>query len=118
MASAGGGHKVRPMENPRIPVHAYSFATVTGRIAVDHAKCPGCQTKGCVGACAPKILKIEDGKPVLAISEAEAKKGKCTECLACEIYCSYHERQAIVIDLPIPGLKEYRDRILGEKIPE
>jgi succinyl-CoA synthetase beta subunit len=117
VASSGGVHEVRPMEAPRIPDQAYTFATVTGRIAFDHAKCPGCPSKGCLGACAPKILKLEDGKPVLAVSDAEAKKGKCTECLACEIYCTYHERQAIVIDLPIPGLKEYRDRILGVKIP-
>ena len=64
----------------------------------------------------PRILKLEEGKPVLAISSEEAKKGKCTECLACEIFCRFHEQDAITIHLPIPGLKEYRERII--KNPE
>jgi hypothetical protein len=48
----------------------------------------------------------------LAVSADEAKKGKCTECLACEIYCRFHEKDAISIILPIPGLREYRDKII------
>ena len=42
--------------------------------------------------------------PVLAISREEAKKGKCTECLACELACEFQGNGAIFIDLPIPGL--------------
>ena len=67
-----------------------------------------CSSKGCVGACSPKILKLEGDGPVLAIPPEDARKGKCTECLACEIFCRYHERDAILIHLPIPGLAEYR----------
>jgi hypothetical protein len=59
-------------------------------------------------------LKLEDGKPVLSVSREEAKKGKCTESLACEIFCTFHEKDAIFIHLPIPGLKEYRENI-GKK---
>jgi len=114
IAEDGGlAHEVRPIEEPRIPTSAYSFPTLTGRVSFDHSQCLHCASKGCVGACAPKILKIDsEGRPVLAIPEAEAKKGKCTECLACEIYCRFHEKQAIFIQLPIPGLKEYRDGII------
>jgi hypothetical protein len=55
-------------------------------------------------------LKLEDELPVLAVSRDEAKKGKCTECLACEIFCTFHEQDAIVIHLPIPELREYREK--------
>jgi hypothetical protein len=55
---------------------------------------------------------------VLAIPAEEAKKGKCTECLACEIYCKFHELDAIVAHLPIPGLKEYREKIIAEAAAE
>ena len=115
MIKEGGGavHEVKPMAEPMIPTSAYSFATITGRVNFDHSQCLHCASKGCVEACGPKILKIDDeGRPVLAIPAAEAKKGKCTECLACEIHCTFKEKQAITIELPIPGLKEYRDRIL------
>ena len=53
----------------------------------------------------PQILKEnEDGLPVLAIEEADAKKGKCTECLACEVECWFHGNRGGHIDLPIEGL--------------
>lgn len=105
-------HAVKPAVETSIPADAYIFDTLTGRLSIDHRKCPACRTKGCVGACAPRILKLENEKPVLAISREDAKKGKCTECLACEIFCTYHEQKAIYIELPIPGLKEYREQIL------
>jgi succinyl-CoA synthetase beta subunit len=107
-------HEVRPMAEIPVPAGAYVFETLTGRLSFDHRKCPDCRTKGCVPACQPKILKLEDGKPVLAITADEAKKGKCTECLACEIYCRFHELDAIVVHLPIPGLGEYRERVIAE----
>ena len=110
--SGGAGHIVRPMTEPNLPAGAYAFTTLTGKIHFDHARCASCASKGCVPACAPKILMLdEDRRPVLAISPEDARKGKCTECLACEIYCKYHERDAILIDLPIPGLAEYRAKL-------
>lgn len=108
-------HKVRPIQEREIKDSAYSFKTVTGEIRIDHEKCGQCVTKGCVEACSPGILKIENEKPVLSISREEAEKGKCTECLACEIFCTYHEQDAIVIRLPIPGLKEYREKVIKEQ---
>lgn len=105
-------YEVRPICDPVVPAEAYAFETFTGEIFIDHSKCPNCQTKGCVEACKAEILKIDRGRAVLAVSGNEAKKGKCTECLACEIYCKFHEQDAIIIHLPIPGLKEYREKIL------
>ncbi|MDH4258113.1 MAG: hypothetical protein OEV50_04815, partial [Candidatus Aminicenantes bacterium] len=86
--------------------------TMTGRIFLDHQKCENCRTKGCIEACRAQILKLEEGKPVLSIPMVEARKGKCTECLACEIFCKFHEQDAVTIYLPIPGLKEYRDKLV------
>lgn len=107
-------HVVNPTQDPSLPQEAYAFETFTGQLFIDHRKCAGCRSKGCVDVCAPKILKLDEGKPILSISREEAKRGKCTECLACEIFCLFHEQEAIVIHLPIPGLKEYRDRIIGQ----
>ena len=107
-------HEVRPLVEPAAPPNAYAFDSLTGRLSFDHAKCPGCRTKGCVAACAPGILKLEAGLPVLAIPPEDAKKGKCTECLACEIFCKFHELDAIIVHLPIPGLKEYREKVIAE----
>jgi succinyl-CoA synthetase beta subunit len=111
--AAGAIHTVRPLDEPKAPAEAYAFDTMTGRLSIDHSQCGACRTKGCVEACAPRILKLEAERPVLAIPAVEAKKGKCTECLACEIYCKFHEQDAIFIHLPIPGLKEYRDKVIS-----
>jgi succinyl-CoA synthetase beta subunit len=106
-------HEVRPFSDISPPEKAYVFETFTGRISLDHSKCPGCRTKGCVEACAYNVLKLEEGKPVLAIAAEEAKRGKCTECLACEIFCTFHGLDAIIIHLPIPGLEKYREGIIS-----
>jgi succinyl-CoA synthetase beta subunit len=96
-----------PISNPDAPKQPYSFRTLTGRWTVDHAKCSTCDSKPCVSACHPNILELKDGKVVLDITEEEAQKGRCTECLACEITCWHEANQAIRIDLPIEGLHEY-----------
>ena len=44
---------------------------------------------------------------VLNITKEEAARGRCIECLACEIACWASHKKAINIELPIPGLDEY-----------
>ena len=105
-------YEVRPFPEPDFPDAWYSFATMTGAVHIDHDKCSSCASRGCIEACAPNILKLENDRPVLAVSEEEAGKGKCTECLACEIFCGFHEQKAIHIHLPIPGLGAYREKLL------
>jgi len=83
---------------------AYRFETMTGRLVIDHERCRTCVGKACVDSCAAKILKFDDEKPILAISPQEAKRGRCTECLACEFACQFNGNKAIFIDLPIQGL--------------
>ncbi len=108
-------HKVNPIKEFHEPEDAYSFETLTGKIFIDHKKCVKCKTKGCIEECVYGVLKLENSKPVLSIDPMEVKKGRCTECLACEIFCQFHEQKAIYIHLPIPGLKEYRETLLRNK---
>jgi hypothetical protein len=57
----------------------------------------------------PKILSLnERGLPELNIPAEEAKKGRCTECLACEVECLFHGAGGGQVHLPIPGLDQYR----------
>ncbi|HID32526.1 MAG TPA: hypothetical protein EYP24_04030 [bacterium (Candidatus Stahlbacteria)] len=89
----------------------YRFETFSGLISIDHQRCRNCQSRGCIEACRYQILKLEDQRPVLAQDPAAVKKGRCPECLACELFCRFHEQDAIRIILPIPGLEAYRQRL-------
>jgi succinyl-CoA synthetase beta subunit len=107
------GTRIEPQkkERPQVPGEArlYQFQTVTGgTVTFDHAVCAICQTKICVQECAPKILACnEEGLPVLNITAEEARKGRCSECLACEVDCFFHGAGGGQVLLPIPGLDEY-----------
>lgn len=86
----------------------YTFDTPTGTIVYDHALCRDCKTKICIETCVPQILREENGVVVLNISREEAKAGKCTECLACEVECRIGGNAGGRVMLPVPGLDEYR----------
>jgi succinyl-CoA synthetase beta subunit len=87
----------------------YQFQTVTGgTITYDHSVCAGCKSKVCVQECVPKILSLNDeGLPVLNITPEEAGKGRCSECLACEVDCFFRGAGGGKIELPVPGLEAY-----------
>ena len=87
----------------------YQFETVTGgTVTFDHSICAGCESKICVKECARQILSLnEDSVPVLNITREEAKKGRCAECLACEVDCLFKGAGGGRITLPIPGFDEY-----------
>jgi len=93
-----------PRPAPRRP---YSFETVTGgTVTYDHAVCVGCESKVCVKECVRQILSLnEEGCPVLNISPEEAKKGRCIECLACEVDCLFYGAGGGHVRLPIAGLE-------------
>jgi succinyl-CoA synthetase beta subunit len=93
----------QPRPEPRKP---YRFETVTGgTVTYDHAVCAGCESKVCVKECAAKILQLnEEGCPVLNIAPEEAKKGRCSECLACEVECAFLGAGGGYVHLPIAGL--------------
>lgn len=93
-----------PTSRRPAPTEPYTFETVTGSITYDHAACRDCESKVCVKECVPQILKEEKHVPVLAITREEAARGKCTECLACEIECVLRGNKGAFIELPIEGL--------------
>ncbi|MFC1555405.1 ATP-grasp domain-containing protein, partial [candidate division KSB1 bacterium] len=88
----------------------YEFRTMTGSVKFDHSLCRDCESKICIESCDKEVLKLDDGKPVLAIDPADAKKGKCTECLACELECRIHVENGCYVDLPIEDLEEITDQ--------
>lgn len=100
------GRTPLPAERP------YRFETVTGgTVTLDHARCATCDSKVCVETCARGILSLDDeGLPVLNITPEEAKKGRCVECLACDIECYFHGNQGGFVELPVEGLDAYRHK--------
>ncbi|MBI3872588.1 MAG: hypothetical protein HY304_05880 [candidate division Zixibacteria bacterium] len=96
-----------------MPKDPYTFETPTGRIVYDHALCRQCESKVCIHTCVPEILKEENGVPVLDITREEAKSGKCIECLACEVECRIGGAAGGRVTLPIPGLDEYRAKMIN-----
>jgi len=103
---------VRPLPPRPKPEQPYTFETVTGgTVTFDHAVCARCQSKVCVQECARGILKLEEGLPVLNITPEEARKGRCVECLACEVECFFRGAGGGYMRLPIPGLEEYREQV-------
>jgi succinyl-CoA synthetase beta subunit len=89
------------------PKKPYSFDTVTGgKVILDHAVCSECESKICIDTCVPGILNIENEVPILNISEEEAQKGRCIECLACDVECFFEGNRGGQVVLPIPGLTE------------
>jgi len=84
----------------------YSFETVTGgTVTLDHGRCAECENKICVETCARNILELNaDGLPVLNITLQEAKKGRCIECLACDVECYFHGNRGGFVELPVKGL--------------
>jgi len=98
-----------PMPSPRPETREpYTFESPTGTVTYDHAICDTCESKVCVETCVRQILKLEDGRPMLDISREDAKRGRCIECLACEVECQFEGKGGGFVDLPIPGLGEYR----------
>ena len=107
-------HKVKKIVEKDLSEYDYKFETMTGSINIKHEVCKDCKTKACIESCKYDVLKLDSEIPVLAIDATDAKKGKCVECLACEIACTFEGEKALYIHLPIDGLKKYRDKIIKE----
>ncbi len=67
------------------PADAYTFPIKGGAVYIDHSKCDDATNKLLIEY-GQGIFKIENGKPVLAISEEEVA-GKDSELIACEVEC-------------------------------
>ncbi len=106
LIKAGELRDVPPPQPRPEPERPYSFETVTGgTVTFDHAICATCESKICIQECARQILSLnEEGLPVLNISREEAARGRCVECLACEVDCLLYGAGGGHVHLPIPGL--------------
>jgi len=108
LIKAGTLHEVPPPSPRPAPQKPYRFETVTGgTVTFDHAVCATCESKICVKECARQILSLNDEElPELNITPEEAQKGRCVECLACEVDCLLYGAGGGRVELPIPGLDE------------
>lgn len=93
----------------------------TGKVIINYKNCvaPRCGF-ACVKAdrfYGRNVLKIANGKPVLAVTLEEAKR-LCNECLGCEIHCQLHSSNAIRIELPLFGLEEHRSWPVNDRRDE
>jgi len=100
-------------------MQALEFNTRTGVISIDYSKCepaigntstPTCGF-ACIKACrlyGRNTLKIENNKPVLANTDAAEIGRLDNECLACEYACWSQGTSCIHIELPLPGIEDYR----------
>ncbi|MEM3464499.1 MAG: hypothetical protein QW667_02770 [Candidatus Bathyarchaeia archaeon] len=91
------------------------FETRTGKLTLDETKCSKCTTYACVKACSLYgahlfRINLKEKRPEPLYS-AEDLKRLCTECLACEQECFLKGFNAITIELPLPGLEEFRKNI-------
>ena len=88
------------------------FETKKTHVTFDYGRCipaeqgtsqPSCGF-ACVKACrlyGRNILKIENNKPVLAVSDPDEIKRLDNECLACEYQCQLKGHGCIHIDIPL-----------------
>ena len=86
-----------------------SFSTFSGGTATfDLDTCRRCTTKACVAACsAPNldcVIELRDGVPSLRFSAEEAARGRCIECLACDLACQTDGLGGLSFTLPMPEL--------------
>jgi len=102
-----------PISAEDLPADAYRFATFSGEISIDQSKWTKESAQAVVDSCPRGVLKLAEagGQPqvVLAISAEDAKKGKCIECLACELKAFELGVKNIAIDLPMPTAEGYAD---------
>ncbi|MCX7640368.1 MAG: acetate--CoA ligase family protein [Pyrinomonadaceae bacterium] len=85
----------------------YEFKTKTGRIIFNHSIFEKVDASYVVEACPVKILKKdEQGLPILAIDPADAERGKCIECLACEFASWEKGFGGVKVEFPIEGLED------------
>jgi hypothetical protein len=89
-----------------------SFETRKTKITIDYSRCvpatendpnPSCGF-ACVKACrlyGRNILKIEDNKPTLAVTDPEEIKRLDNECISCEYNCRRYGAGCISIEIPL-----------------
>lgn len=90
------------------------FETMAGALVrFELQNCDECETKACIEAdhlpYLGPVLELKDGRPSLKWTLDEIRKGKCTDCAACELACQLHGNGGVTITYAIPKLDEYLD---------
>ena len=97
------------------------FDTKCMKVKIDYGRCEAAlkntSEPGCGFACVKadrlydrNILKIEGNRPVLAIPSSEVKRVS-NESLSWEYACDMTGNHAIEIEIPFPGLEDYRKKM-------
>ena len=106
--------------------NSLTFNIKTGKITIDYNRCEPARKNtpnpSCGFACIKadrwygrNVLKIEGNKPILVNPNPEEIKRLCNECLACEHDCTEFGSDCIRIELPFPGIDDYRKK-MGQKV--
>ena len=53
------------------------------------------------------VLELKDNLPALRVTQEEAARGGCIECLACELACMTDGVGGIAFSLPMPDLDKH-----------
>ncbi len=100
---AQDGHGDAVTRTPAPATGGLRYATLTGSVVIDHQQCRQCDTRPCLTSCPASLLGADgDGLPVLAADRDAVAKGKCTECLSCEMACALGGQGGLALDLPLP----------------
>jgi succinyl-CoA synthetase beta subunit len=113
--------KIQACERKDIAGNTLEFETRCTKVRIHYDRCEPAQRKTanpqCGFACVKadrmydrNILRIENHRPILAVSKEEAKRAS-NESLSWEYACDRTKNEAIRILVPFPGLKEYRKRM-------
>ena len=97
------------------------FDTKCMKVTLDYSRCEAARKRtsepGCGFACVKadrmydrNILRIEGNRPVLTMPASEVKKVS-NESLSWEYACDMTGNHAIEIEIPFPGLAEYRKKM-------
>ena len=111
LAAEASGKSVAPMTPLKYtpPPGAYTFDINNGKVYIDHSRCSD-QVAAILNEFAPGLFVSDNGKPVPAV-EPDKIAGKDSEMIACEIECRAAGHDCFYVELPIPGLDEYRKEV-------
>lgn len=92
------------------------FETMAGAVVrFDLRKCDKCETKACIEAdhlpFMGPVLELKDGRPSLMWTKEEIKRGKCTDCVACELACQLSGNGGVMIIYAQPELEGYLEEL-------
>jgi hypothetical protein len=87
-----------------------TFDVRTGKITIDYSRCEPVIKSTPNPSCGFACVKAD-----LANPDPEEIKRLCNECLGCEYDCTLYGTDCIRIELPFPGIEEYRRKLMERR---